>query len=234
MAQTQLHRGNIDVIPETLRVLEDLGVTSTRIIRTTPVPRWVKNSPDGSLPLEEFFSRMLDLAEQYMSGDHRMSLIIWRYLLLFPSDREYGMVLDQRPDGSYRPTAPVCSFNRTLMSVTCEGSVVPCLQMSDYVTHLGHTFDSLKERRLEDIIGGGDWLDMVCKNHYWLRQQNDQCDSCEWFGHCGGGCRALGILDAAERTGGYDYSASDPLACLFFKGGWYERVKERLGAYKLI
>lgn len=48
LAQTQVHRGNIDVIPETLRFLEDLGVTSTRIIRTTPVPRWVKNAPDGA------------------------------------------------------------------------------------------------------------------------------------------------------------------------------------------
>ena len=121
-----------------------------------------------------------------------------------------------------------------MMAVTCEGNVVPCLQMADYVAHLGHTFDSLKERRLADILKNGEWLNAVCKNHYWLREQNRQCDSCEWFGHCGGGCRALGILDAGERTGAYDYSASDPLACLFFKGGWYERVKQHLNTYKVI
>ena len=58
-----------------------------------------------------------------------------------------------------------------------------------------------------------------------------QCGTCEWFGHCGG-CRALRILDAGERTGAYDYAASDPLACLFFKGGWYEKVQERLKPYR--
>ena len=70
-------------------------------------------------------------------------------------------------------------------------------------------------------------------NHYHLRKQNSQCDACAWFGHCGGGCRTLGILDAGEKTGKYDYTASDPFACFFFKGGWYDRVKERLSDYEM-
>ena len=234
LAQTQVHRGNIDVMAETLRFLEDLGVTSTRIIRTTPVPRWVKNAPDGTLPMEEYFAKMLDLAEDWMRGEHTMSVVVWRYLNLYPKEKAYGMVLDQRADGHYQPTAPVCGGNRTMMAVTCEGNAVPCLQMSDYVAQLGRTFDNLHERRLADVLADGEWLTAVCKNHYWLREQNKQCDECEWFGHCGGGCRALGILDAGEKTGKYDYSASDPLACLFFRGGWYDRVRQRLGEFECI
>ena len=233
MAQTQVHRGNIEAIPSTLRLLEDLGVNSTRIIRTTPVPRWVNNAPDSSLTMEEYFGKMLDLAESYMRGAHTMNVVVWQYLTLYPREKAYGMVPDQHPDGHYQPTAPVCAGNRTMMAVTCEGNAVPCLQMSDYVASLGYTYDNLHERRLADVLTDGKWLDAVCKNHYWLREQNRQCDSCEWFGHCGGGCRALGILDAGETTGRFDYSASDPLACLFFKGGWYDRVKERLSDYQI-
>ena len=234
LAQTQIHRGNIDIIPKTLEFLEDLGVTSTRIIRTTPVPRWVKNAPDGSLPLEEYLGKMLDLAEEWMKADHTMSLVIWRYLMLYPEDKEYSIVFDQRHDGHYQPTAPVCKGNRTMMAVTCEGNAVPCLQMSDYVAHLGYTYDNLHKRRLKDVLMEGEWITAVCKNHYWLREQNKKCDSCEWFGHCGGGCRALGILDVGEKTGKFDYSTSDPMACLFYKGGWYDKVKERLGGYKYV
>lgn len=234
LAQTQVHRGNVDAMGDTLRVLEDVGVTSTRIIRTTPVPRWVKNAPDGSLSMEEYFGRMLDLAAWYLHGDHAMDVIVWQYLTLYPKRKAYGMVPDHFPDGRYRPTAPVCGGNRTMMAITCEGNVVPCLQMSDYVAHLGQAFDDLHERRLQDILLDGKWLTAVCRNHYWLREQNRQCDACPWFTHCGGGCRALGILDAGERTGAFDYSASDPLACLFFRGGWYDRVRERLGAYTKI
>lgn len=234
LVQTQVNRINIGSMYDTLDLLEDIGVASTRIIRTTPVPRWVKNAPDGSLPVEDYFEQMLKLAEWYMQSEHTMNVIIWRYLILRPHEKNYSMVMDIRPDGQYRPTLPVCSGNRTMMAVTCEGNVVPCLQMSGYASQLGHTYDDLRKRRLADILKDGEWLDAVCKNHYWLRKQNRVCDSCEWFGHCGGGCRALGMLDAMEKTGEYDYSASDPLACLFFKGGWYDKVRERLMEYKYI
>lgn len=40
-----------------------------------------------------------------------------------------------------------------------------------------------------------------------------------------GGCRGR----AALATGGADLMGPDPDACLFFKGGYYDRVKELLG-----
>ena len=232
-AQTQVNRRNLASMKDTIRMLEDIGVTTMRIIRTTYSLRLGKTGPEVILPIEDYFSEMLDLAEWYMKGDHKMNLIFWLYLMLFPKEKSYKCVMDQRPDGSYRPTAPVCAGNRKMMAVSCEGNVIPCLQMCDYLAQRGQTFDSLKERRLTDILQSGKWLDAVCKNHYWLRQQNKMCDACEWFGHCGGGCRMLGILDGFEQTGEYDYSFSDPLACLFFKGGWYDRVKERLNDYEI-
>lgn len=234
LAQTQVNRVNIGSMRETLSLLEDMGVTSTRIIRTTPLPRWAKNAPDGSLSIEEYFESMLDLAEWTMRGEHSMNVILWRYLVLEPKEHRYSVVMDQRPDGSYRPTAPVCVGNRRMVAITCEGNVVPCIQMSDCAAQLGETYDSLKERSLADILRGGKWHDAVCLNHWHFRKENAVCDQCEWFGHCGGGCRALGLFSAGEKTGRLDYCASDPLACLFFKGGWYERVQERLGEYEKI
>ncbi len=106
--------------------------------------------------------------------------------------------------------------------------------MSDYIAHHDYRFDNLKERRLADILSGGPWMESVCANLYALREKNEACRACEWFGHCGGGCRALAILDSTEKNGKMDYFGCDPLACLFYKGGWYERVKERLKAYKHI
>ena len=230
-AQVQVFRGNVECIRDTLLLLEEIGVGTARLIRTTPVPRWQKNAPDASLPMEEYLEKMLDLADWYMHGGHKMKLIMWQFLNLYPEAGRYHMVPVKDEQGVYHPTRPVCAGNRTMMAVTCEGNVVPCLQMSDYTAHLGCRFDSLKERRLKDILTEGKWLDAVCMNHYALRQANSQCDQCEWFGYCAGGCRALGILNAGETTGKMDYCASDPLACLFFKGGWYERVQKRLEAF---
>ncbi len=201
---------------------------------TLEVPRWVKNAPDGSLPVEEYFEKMLDLADRYMRGEHKMNVIVWRFLNLYPKEKAYSMIMERHKDGVYRPTEAVCGGNRTMMAVTCEGSAAPCLQMSDYIGHHGYRFDNLKERRLADILQGGQWLESVCTNLYALRKNNSTCGGCEWFGRCAGGCRALGILEATEKTGKMDYFGCDPLACLFYKGGWYERVRQRLGEFKCI
>lgn len=234
MAQVQVHRGNLDRMYETLAVLEDVGVSSARLIRTTETVRWALNAPNGSLSFEEYFEHMLDLAEEYLRGDHAMQVVIWRYPVLDARNKSYSLVMQRQPDGVYRPTAPVCLGNRTMMAVGSDGEVLPCLQLGGLLTAYGQRFDSLKERRLAEILREGTWLDSVCMNHYHLRKNNAKCDGCEWFGLCGGGCRALGMLFSAEDGGPLNYSGSDPLACLFYKGGWYDRVRDRLKDYELI
>ncbi len=232
LAQTQVHRGNLDSMRDTLALLEDLGVTNTRIIRTTPTRRWLKNAPDASLSAEEYFETMLDLAEWYLRGEHKMDVTLWRFLELYSRGKAYGMVMERHVSGAYRPTEPVCAGNRAMMAVTCEGDVVPCLQMSGELAAFDWRFDNLKEQRLADILQEGKWLDAVCANLCALREKNAECGGCEWFGRCSGGCRALAMLHGVEQGGAPDYFGVDPFACLFYKGGWYERVQERLGEFR--
>ena len=231
-AQVQVFRRNLGSLRETLAALEGLGVKTARLIRTTAVPRWQKSDPNGSLSIDEYFSEMLSLAEWYLAKEHEMDVVMWMYLVLSPRFGTYSVIPARNKDGVYRPTRAVCPGNRTMMAVTCEGDVVPCLQMSGYITERGYVPENLHERRLRDILMGGKWLDEVCANSYTLRRENPECDACPWFGHCAGGCRALAILGASESGRGLDYYASDPMACAFFKGGWYDRVREQLSAYK--
>ena len=233
-SQTQVNRRTIDGIWDTMCLLDSIGVNKMRLIRTTPVPRWIKNEPDGSLPIPEYFERMLDIADRYMHGDHNMAVLVWQFIRFFPKEKFYRMEDVISACGEESPTQAVCPGNRMMMAVTCEKDVALCLQMSDYAKYFGYEFDNLGKRRLKDVITEGKWHDAVCTNHYMLKKNGEKCGKCEWFGYCGGGCRALAMLDSAERTGKIDYFAADPVACLFFKGGWYDRVKERLVDFKRI
>lgn len=233
-AQVQAYRGNVDALPETLHVLEGIGVDCARIIRTIPLERWQKSNPGGSLSAAEYFDEMLRLAEQYLHGDHRMQVIMWMFLVLFPEHGAYSMIPVKSKDGACRPTRPVCPGNRTMMAVTCEGDVVPCLQMGGHAVEIGYPCDNLKVRSLRDIISSGAWHDEVCANLHALRKANAECDVCPWFGSCAGGCRALAMLSGIERGKVPNYFASDPMACLFFKGGWYDRVRERLADFRQV
>ena len=142
------------------------------------------------------------------------------------------MIMERHVNGIDRPTEAVCVDNRTMMAVTCEGDVAPCLQMCGELNSLDYRFDNLKERRLADILKESKWLDLVCANRCALRENNDECNNCEWFGHCGGVCCALAILHGITQGVTPDYFGVDPLACLFYKGGWYDKVQERLKEYK--
>ena len=99
-AQTQVNRRNLESMKDTIRLLEDIGVTTMRIIRTTYSLRLGKTGSDVILPIEEYFSEMLDIAERYIKGEHKMNLIFWLYLMLNPKEKTYRCVMDQRPDGS--------------------------------------------------------------------------------------------------------------------------------------
>ena len=233
MAQVQVYRGNLDALPATLEILEKIGVDSARLIRTTPVERWNKNVPDGSITIPEYFGLMLDLADRYMHGEHTMDLLIWLYLVLHPARKQYHIIPVKDNNGVYHPTHPVCKGNRIKMAVTCDGEIIHCLQMSGTLKEFGYRAESLKERRLKDILSEGKWVSEVCMNHLMLRKQNRECDECPWFGYCGGGCRALAVLDSCMRDGKIDYTACDPMACLFFKGGWYDRIRQRLQDFAL-
>lgn len=46
-SQTNVHRGNLDVMYDTVAMLEGMGVEEIRIIRTTETPRWRKNGGDA-------------------------------------------------------------------------------------------------------------------------------------------------------------------------------------------
>lgn len=231
-AQVQAFRGNLGALPETLRVLEGLGVDDARLIRTIALERWQKTNPGGSLGAEEYFDEMLRLADRYLHEDHRMRVTMWMFLTLHPQLGAYSAIPVKDKDGACRPTRPVCMGNRIMMAVTCEGDVVPCLQMGGHAAELGHRPDSVKERSLKDIVTSGTWHDEVCANLHTLRKSNAECDACPWFGHCAGGCRALAMFAGIERGETPDYFACDPMACLFFKGGWYDRVRERLSDFQ--
>ena len=233
-AQTQVYPGNIDCIKDTLQMLDGMGVNTARLIRTTSVPRWQKNEPDGCIPMEEYFDKMLDIADWYMHGEHQMNLHIWQYMNLYPKEKKYDLSDVRYPDGVYRPTKQVCMTTRTVMSVTCEGDVVPCIQMSGYGALVGMKNDNLKNKRLKDIIEGGSWHDSVCMTLCQFRKKCEICDKCKWFNYCGGGCRALAMLGPVLEGKPLDYTGPDPVACLFYKGGWYDKARNTLKDFQYI
>lgn len=219
--QTQVNRKTLPSLLPTMDIMEELGVREVRLIRTTEVERWAMNAGDATLSLTDYYDEMLAFAKEYAAGDHRMDIDIWQFLKLYPKNKVYDVVPVMRGENAYRGSAPVCMGNRGLVGVTSEGDAVPCLQMSGYYKDHGIFLGNLHQTSLKELLAGGPYLERICATVDDLKNANPKCASCRWFKYCCGGCRALGHLHSGDRQ---DPLGSDLSKCLFFEGGWYEKV----------
>ena len=225
-AQTNVHRKNIESMLPTARLLDEMGVYEMRIIRTTEVPRWNENAKGATLDLDEYFAGMLDFVREYISEDHKMVIDIWQLMTLFPRSKSYHLRIVACCDGEYKPTRPVCPGNRSMVAVSANGNVFPCMQMSGYYEARNDILGNVKEYGLRPLLQMGKYLAEVCATVGELSEKNEECRNCPYFKYCAAGCRAVALTLTGDKMG------VDLSKCLFFKKGYYEKVVRTMGDFR--
>ena len=223
MAQTNVHRRNVDSMIDTARLLDKMGVTRMRIIRTTEVPRWNENAKGATLDLDEYFDRMIDFSREYSREEHNMTVDVWQFILLHPGSKTYSFRPVTCREGEFKPTRPVCCGNRAMIAVAANGNVFPCMQMSGYYEAKNDILGNVKEHGLRPILQMGKYLTEVCATVGDLAMANAECKACPYFKYCAGGCRAIALTLTSDKMG------IDPSKCLFFKKGYYRKAVDAMG-----
>ena len=228
-AQVQVNRKNVDVMMDTAKLLNELGCNEMRIIRTTEAPRWEKNSPQSSLSIEEYYERMLEFSKEYIKTNMMMVVDIWQLIRIFPYYHMYELVPIQCSKDEFNIRIPMCKGNRGMIAVSSSGEVVPCLQMSGYFIEHGISLGNLFKTPLKELVTDSDYLNFATAPL--LRQilENDKCANCKYYKACTGGCPALGLLYSKD----INYYHEDITKCIFFENGWYEKVTEAMGNWKI-
>ena len=111
-AQTNVHRGNLDVMPATIELLDEMGVEEVRVIRTTETPRWRENSEDATLGVIEYYDAMLDLMALCVERDFDISVDVWQFAYFNPRHGTYGYHPTQIACSRYRDNIPACKGAR--------------------------------------------------------------------------------------------------------------------------
>ncbi len=228
-AQVQVHLKNVDVMMDTAKLLNELGVSEMRIIRTTEAPRWEQNSPNTSIPLEEYFEKMLEFAAEYLKSDMMMDIDIWQYLYLNPHHKSYRISPIMCNIDDFNVRIPICKGNRGMIAITSSGEVVPCMQMSGWFMEHGISLANVKKKPLKDIVTKSDYLDIAMATVLQQILANEKCADCKYYMACTGGCPALGRLYSHRD----DFYGEDITKCTFFENGWYDRVTDALKDYHL-
>ena len=231
MSQTQVNRKNLDAMMPTARLLNDMGIGEMRIIRTTEVNRWSSNAGDASLPVEEYYEKLLQFASEYRESGMNMIVEVWQLIRMNPNLKEYKLVPVLYPDGEYHFLMPCCKGTRGMIGVTSAGDIIPCLQISGTYEKQGVHLGNLHETPLKELITDSPYTDVVCSTLGGLALANETCGQCPYFKWCAGGCRALGMLLSWEKA---DTMGTDYTKCVFFKNGWYEKSVRAMEGWKLM
>ena len=228
-AQVQVNRKNVGVMMETAHLLDELGVSEMRIIRTTEAPRWEKNSPQSSLTIEEYYESMLEFSKEYIHSNMKMTIDIWQFLRLYPYSHIYSIVPIACNKDEFNLRIPMCKGNRGMIAVSSSGEVVPCLQMSGYFIEHGISLGNLFKTPLKDLVKDSDYLDLAMATVFKQIVENDKCADCKYYKACTGGCPALGLLYSKD----INFYHEDITKCLFFENGWYEKVTSTLKEWRI-
>ncbi len=224
--QTNVHRLNVESMLDTAKMLDKMGVNEMRIIRTTEAPRWVQNGGDNTLTLNEYFDKMLDFLEEYKKTNCVMEIDIWQFVHFYPQNKCYRPRAVECVCGEYKDSLPVCRGNRGMVAIAANGNLFPCHQMSGYYESCGWYLGNVKKEGLKKYLQSGDYLDEVCTTVKDLKTKNEKCASCKWFEYCVGGCRAMGLALTGDKLG------TDTSKCLFFNGGYMEKLKDTLSGFR--
>ena len=229
-AQVQVNRKNLDSMMPTARLLNELGVSEMRIIRTTEAPRWEKNSPQSSLTIEEYYEEMLKFSKEYAASNMHMIVDIWQFIRLYPYHEMYDIVPVACTKDEFNIRIPMCKGNRGMIAISSSGEVVPCLQMSGYFLEKGISLGNLFKTPLKELVKESDYLNLAMAPLLKQIIENDKCGNCKYYKACTGGCPALGLLYSPKDV---DFYHEDITKCIFFENGWYERVTEALSNWKI-
>lgn len=228
-AQVQVNRKNVDVMMDTAKLLNELGVVEMRIIRTTDAPRWEKNSPESTLTIEEYYESMLKFAKEYTDSGMNMTVDIWQFIRLFPKSQIYSIVPIACSKYEFNIRIPMCKGNRGMIAVSSSGEVVPCLQMSGYFLEKGISLGNVFKTPLKELVKESDYLDLAMAPLFKQIIENDKCGNCKYYKACNGGCPALGLLYSKD----VNFYHEDITKCIFFENGWYEKVNNTLNKWHL-
>ena len=229
--QTQVHKKNVDVMMDTAKLLNSLGVYEMRIIRTTEVPRWEQNSSDSSLPINEYYDKMLEFAKEYINSGYQTLVDIWQFIRIYPKTKSYSIVPIACKKNDFNTRIPMCKGNRGMIAISSSGEVVPCMQMSGYLMEKGISIANAHSNTLKEIINNSEYTNYAMATLFSQIIRNNKCSNCKYYKACTGGCPALGLLYAKED---FNYYHEDITKCYFFENDYYTKIIKKLSKWNLL
>ena len=213
-----LHKGNVASLPNTVKLLADIGVTRLNVSGITMSALWQKKHSGYALDDREYLDAAMAYFPRYFQDGRPMPVTLNGAALLHP--REKCRAVQDMPCMNQEKRYYLCSTARFAPYVSSEGRLLPCMPMS--MCEEQCCFPLIPEKGLAACLTDSTFMEFSsqCTNDLFAR--NPECGSCEHRWHCGGGCRAIALKNT------HDFFGCDSYQCLIWKEGYGKKLAQAL------
>lgn len=213
-----VHKGNQATLPETVRLLSELGVSRLRIGTVSQTSLWRRNSEGNAMDIREYMETMLRYIPHFFEEGMPMDLTLAGVVALHKDYWKYSIIPDRYSGTSKCENRHLCGATRYACYITPEGRLLPCMPMTACKEQ--ELFPLVQEIGLKKGLSDSFYMDIVDSRVKDLLAVNAKCAACEHKYHCGGGCRAV----ALEQTG--DLMGSAETQCILWNEGYVDRIRD--------
>jgi radical SAM protein with 4Fe4S-binding SPASM domain len=223
-AQLVLHRGNVGVLRESVRLLGELGVGSL-VVGGVDDKGEAHNMADQLLGYDELFDVYCSYVPQFLEDGSPVASISLDGIFVVQDGQ---VILVQGDDhGEDYCSSPACGQIRSSLYLGPDGAILPCIPMT-YEGKVRNGFPNVAHTTIAEALTDSSYWDLVSATAGEVLERNPACRECSYRTRCLGGCRAKGV----DESGNADVMGSDPQMCRYYQGGYYDRARALVERYK--
>lgn len=214
-----IHRGNVDILPQSIEVLRAAGVQTVKVSNVAMTPLWCQNSQGNALTNAEYIEAMLPYITWYYKMGCPLEHLVLSNVVVMNRNFPYRVVAWYYDDGADCSERYLCGAARMNCYITPEGRLLPCMPMT--ASPLQDQFPLVQDIGLQKGLSSSYFMKFVNGKVKDLFAVNPECRDCEHRCQCGGGCRANALLEGDKNLMGCDRTM-----CLLWKNGYAERIRK--------
>lgn len=224
MTNCNINKVNSSSMYDTVNLLESIGVDKIRLISTRRSPKWIELCNGKEYDWTEWYDLAIEFAKRYTNEEHTAELDFWSTFHFKPKDR----IVDTNSIRGSRckcdETQALCSLIRRRIAVCPDGDINICHQMTGALKKDGRCLGNVIKDGLSKVLEDSEYQRIIEAPVSKRKEFNKECQECEYWNYCVGGCPVMGHEHHKEFTESpfpyyYDYSK-----CVFFKNDYYHKL----------
>ena len=222
-AELCLHHRNKHTLRESVNVLAGVGVGHLKTNPASLSGAWIENAGGDNLSVGELFDIYLDYIPHFFADGAPLDIQLGGFFMARKGAKTYTLPAAKSDGRAATGKYCICGHARNVMYISADGRVLPCMSLSGVDAQ--HDFPLISELGLSACLGDSHYMRLIETTVDEFLAKNTGCADCENKYICAGGCRASALESGTGLMG------PDGAACLFFKGGYAERVKAAAQGY---